>query len=192
MTNHPQQHLEILQIPMEVLAMDTVSHLPISSKCNRWGLTAICLAMFYMFAVPMKETSAENEVQAYLSGIISCKGGSVAILSDNGTEFKNKVLNDIYDLLGMKPLFSNPFHPQGNAQVENVHNVLIRTLTKFLTIVVSGRIKSLYLLVIAITYFQAAMAMNLHSSLCLDKTQQKDTCFTLRKTIGIMAPIKGK
>ena len=42
------------------------------------------------FAVPMEEKSTENVVQAYLSGILAHKGGSMAILSDNGTEFKKK------------------------------------------------------------------------------------------------------
>ena len=59
----------------------------------------------------MKEQSAENVVQAYLSGILAYKGESVAILTDNGTEFKNKVLNEECDHLGIKQLFSNLFHP---------------------------------------------------------------------------------
>ena len=37
----------------------------------------------------------------------------MAILSDNGTEFENKVLNDVCDLLGIKKLFANSFYPQG-------------------------------------------------------------------------------
>ena len=36
----------------------------------------------------MKGKFAENIVQAYLSDILSHKGRSVAILSDNGTEFR--------------------------------------------------------------------------------------------------------
>ena len=63
----------------------------------------------------MKEKSAENVVQAYLLGILAHKGGSVAILSDNGTEFKNEVLNEVCNQIGFKKLFSNPFHSQGNA-----------------------------------------------------------------------------
>ena len=80
----------------------------------------------------MKEKSTENVVQAYLSGILANKGGSVAILSDNGTELNNKLLNEVCDQLGIKRLFSKPVHPQGNAKVENVHNFLKRNLTKFL------------------------------------------------------------
>ena len=35
--------------------------------------------------------------------------------------------------LGIKHIFSNPYRPQGNSCIENVHNFLKRTLTKFLS-----------------------------------------------------------
>ena len=35
--------------------------------------------------------------------------------------------------LGIKPIFSNPYRPQDNSHIENVHNFLKRTLTKFLS-----------------------------------------------------------
>ena len=92
MVRYPEQNLEVQGIPLAALAMDTIGHLPITSNGNKWALTAICLHTSYTFTVPMKEKSAENVVQAFLSGILSHKGGSVAILSDNGKEFKNKVL----------------------------------------------------------------------------------------------------
>ena len=87
---------------MAVLEIDTLGHLPVTSKGNRWALTAICLHTSYVFTFLMKEKSAENVVQAYLSGILVHKGRSVAILSDNGTEFKNKVLNEACNQLGIK------------------------------------------------------------------------------------------
>ena len=97
---------------MAVLPMDTIGHLPVMYKGNRWALTAICLLTSYLFAVPMEERSAENVIQAYLSGILAHKSGSVAILSDNGAEFKNKVLYEECDQLGIKRLFSNSFTPE--------------------------------------------------------------------------------
>ena len=69
---------------MTVLAIDTIAHLPITSKGRRWVLTAIVLDTSYVFASLMKEKFAKNVVQAYLSGILAHKGESVAILSDNG------------------------------------------------------------------------------------------------------------
>ena len=56
----------------------------------------------------MKEKSVENVAQAYLSGILVHKGGSVAILSDNGTEFKNKAHNEACDQLGMQKVILKP------------------------------------------------------------------------------------
>ena len=85
-----------------------------------------------MLAIPMKEKSTENVVQTYLSGIVAHKGRSVAILSKNCTELKNKVLNEACNQLGIKRLYSNLFHPQGNVRVQNVHNFLKWTITKFL------------------------------------------------------------
>ena len=60
MARYAQQYVEVPQTPMTVLAMDIIGHLPITSKGNRWDLTAICLHTFYVFTVPMKEMSAEN------------------------------------------------------------------------------------------------------------------------------------
>ena len=132
---YPQQHLVIPQSPMAVLAIDTIGCLPIPSNGNRWSLTAICLHTSYMFAILMKEKSAEN-VQAYLFGILDHIGRSVAILSDNGTEVKNKVLNEVCDQLAINRLFSIPFNPQGNAKMENTHNLLRRTSPNSWTVVI--------------------------------------------------------
>ena len=65
------------------------------------------------FAVLMKEKSEENVVQAYLSGIITHKAGSIVILSYNGTKYKNTTINEACEQLGIKILLSNLFHPQG-------------------------------------------------------------------------------
>ena len=72
----------------------------------------------------MKEKSAENVIQAHLSGILAHKDGNVAILRGNVTEFKNKDVYEACDQIGIKRLFSNPFHPQSNSRIENVHNFL--------------------------------------------------------------------
>ena len=79
MARYSWQYLEVLQVPMAVIAMDIIGHLPITSNGNRWALTAIAYAVLMWFAVLMKERSAENVVQAYLSGILVPKGGSVGV-----------------------------------------------------------------------------------------------------------------
>ena len=77
-----QQHLEILKVVMTVLAMDTIGHLPVISRGHQLSLTAICMHTPYVVTVPMKEKSAGNVMQSYLSGIFAHKGGSITILSE--------------------------------------------------------------------------------------------------------------
>ena len=53
---------------------------------------------------------AENVIQTYLSDILAHKVGSVAILSDNGTEFKNKAVEQVtsLELKGYSLIHSTP------------------------------------------------------------------------------------
>ena len=124
MAKYPQHHLEILQVPVAVLAIDTTGHLPITSRGHQWALKAICMHISYVFAIPWKEKSADNVVQAYLSGIFTHKGGSIAILSANSTGLKNTALNKACEQLDIKRLFSNQFHP-GNSTTISLREHLL-------------------------------------------------------------------
>ena len=66
MAKYPQKNLEIPQVQMALVAMDTILHLPVPSRGHQWALTATCMQMSYVLAIPMKEKSAENVVIAYL------------------------------------------------------------------------------------------------------------------------------
>ena len=37
----------------------------------------------------------------------------------------------VFDSLGIKCIYSNPYYPQGNGRIENVHNFLKHTIVKF-------------------------------------------------------------
>ena len=50
---------------------------------------------------------------------------------DNGSELKHNQMNTVLKQLGIKHRYSNPYRPQCNSRIENVHNFLKRTLTKF-------------------------------------------------------------
>ena len=52
------------------------------------------------------------------------------IVSDNGTEFKNSLMDQILQQLGIKRIFSAPYHPQSNGKLEVFHKYLKPTLKK--------------------------------------------------------------
>ena len=64
---------------------------PASSKGNRFALTAVCMLTGFMFCIPLKTKHAEDVIKAYIDHICCTCGPSKKILTDNGTEFKNKL-----------------------------------------------------------------------------------------------------
>ena len=124
--HHPQLHLEIPKVPFACIAIDTIDKLLTTSSGNSYALTYIDLLTSYIIAVPIANKAAELVIEPYLSGILSRTGASMVCLSDNRAELKNSQMNTILKQLGIKHIFLNPYRPQGNSRIENVHNFLKR------------------------------------------------------------------
>ena len=52
------------------------------------------------------------------------------ILSDNGTGFKNSLMDQVLQQLGIDRIFSAPYHPQSNGKLDVFHKYLKPTLKK--------------------------------------------------------------
>ena len=77
------------------------------------------------------DKSAPVVVQAYLKNVHHLFGPSRKILSDNGSEFKNQLLETVAQELGIKhKVYSPPFHPQSNRWIEGFHVFLKACLAK--------------------------------------------------------------
>ena len=63
---------------------------------------------------------------------VYCKyGGSLKILSDNGTEFKNKLMEEVSKELGVEyKVYSPPYRPQSNGRIESFHYFLKACIAK--------------------------------------------------------------
>ena len=44
---------------------------------------------------------------------------------------KNEQLMSMFNSLGIKCIYSNPYYPKGNSRIENVNNFLRHTIAKF-------------------------------------------------------------
>ena len=102
--------------PMQFISMDLIGefHLPTSRK-HRYALTVMCMLTGYVFCIPLKTKTAEEVTQVYIEHVYSRFGGSLKILSDNGTEFKNKIYEQVAKELGVEhKLYMLPYHPASN------------------------------------------------------------------------------
>ena len=117
-------HLGIAKIPFYTICLDTIGRLPTMSKGNCYALTSMDFLKSYLITVPMKSKSADEVTMAYLKKILPISSCSVYILQDNGAEFRNKQLVDIFKSLGIKPIYSSPYYPCSNGKLKNSHNCI--------------------------------------------------------------------
>ena len=106
-------HFDVPTFPMQFISMDLIGEFhPPTTKNNRYALTVICMLMGYIFCVPLKTKTAEEVIQAYIDNIYSKFGGSMKILSHNGTKFKNKIFAQVAKELGVVHKLYTPPHIQ--------------------------------------------------------------------------------
>ena len=96
--------------PVDFICMDLIGEFhPPTSHGHRYALTAVFMLTGFTWCILLKTKTAEEVSKAYLDHIYSNFGGSVKIMMDNGTEFKNKLFKEIRHRIF--------FHPFATIQV---------------------------------------------------------------------------
>ena len=89
----------------------------------------------FTWCIPLKSKKADKVAKAYLDHIYSLFGGSIKILTDNGTEFKNQLFKEVVSKLGMEfSIHSPPYRPQSNGKIEGFHRFLKACIAKHINI----------------------------------------------------------
>ena len=118
-------------LPMQFICMDLVGPIhPPSSRGNRYVLTVIDMLTGFTIAVPIPDKNATMVCKAYRDNVYCVFGGSSRILTDNGTEFKNREMKAICDELGVKQIFSPAYTPQSNGRLEGWHRFFKACIAK--------------------------------------------------------------
>ena len=118
-------------MPMEFTSMDLVGRLSKTSSGHEYVLTVICMLTGYVFCIPLKTETAEEIVDKYLTHVTFTFGNSRKILSDNGTEFKNTLFEEVAKQLGVeRKIYSPVYRPQANGQIKGFHKFLKECISK--------------------------------------------------------------
>ena len=116
---------------MEFICMDLVGPIhPPSSRGNKYVLTVKDMLTGFTIAVPIKNKNAETICEAYRDNVYCIFGRSSRMLTDNGSEFKNKEMHEICDTLGLKHIFSPVYTPQSNGCLEGWHRFFKACIAK--------------------------------------------------------------
>ena len=124
-------HFDSPDLLMEFICMDLVGPIhPPSSRGNKYVLTVIDMLTGFTIAVPIKNKNAETICDAYRDNIYCVFGGNSRMLTDNGSEFKNKEMQEVCDTLGLKHIFSPVYTPQSNGRLEGWHRFFKACIAK--------------------------------------------------------------
>ena len=128
---YSKYNFEAEPAPMKFISMDLIGEFHLSSKQNRYALTVICMFTGYSFCIPIPNKKAEMVLKAYMDHVYCKYGGSFKILSDNGMEFKNKLMEEVSKELGVEyKVYSPPYRPQSNGRIESFHYFLKTCIAK--------------------------------------------------------------
>ena len=125
-------HFDITTFPMQLISMDLIGEFhPPTSRKHRYALTVICMLTDYVFCFPLKTKAAEEVIQAYIDNVYSKFGGSLKMLSNNGTQFKNKIFEQVAKELELEyKLYTPPYHRASNGGIEGFHTFLKACIAK--------------------------------------------------------------
>ena len=106
--------------PGDLLQVDFVGKLPESG-----GFTHILTARYvfpkYLFAIPLRNTSAPNVAKQLFHLFMRTSYIPKTVLSDMGTAFTAKVMTELSKLLEMTMQYATVKHPQTVGSVERTH-----------------------------------------------------------------------
>ena len=127
---YPLQMTEIPNKPFDKIAIDLITDCETSTSGNKHILTIIDHLTGWPEAFPIPDKSADTIVTTLIKHYLPVHMCPRYILSDNGTEFKNSLMNQVLEQLGIDRIFSAPYHLQSNGKLEVFHKYLKPTLKK--------------------------------------------------------------
>jgi transposase InsO family protein/predicted aspartyl protease len=115
------------------LHIDLTGPHPSSRQGSVYILTAIDAFSRFLFCVPLKNKNALTVATALVEHVFLPHGSYRSMVSDQGREFCNEVLDSVAKLLGIQKLRTTTYRPSANGRVERVHRTLNGLLSKIIS-----------------------------------------------------------
>jgi hypothetical protein len=119
----PMQEMDQVNFPFEKVGIDTCGMYPTSYSGNKYMLTIVDLYSGWpeFYAIPDK--SAATIARIIIDEFIPRHSCPLHLLSDNGSEFCNEIVDEICKEMNVLRLRTSRYHPASNGKTERVHRV---------------------------------------------------------------------
>jgi transposase InsO family protein len=98
--------------------------MPETPRNNRWILVLTDHFTRWQDALPIPDSTASVVAQALDSRVFCYFGILEQLHSDQGSQFKSALMQELCRLWGVKKTRTTPYHPQGNGMVERQNRTL--------------------------------------------------------------------
>ncbi len=113
--------------PFECVSIDLLQ-LPPSHQGSKYVVVMVDMFSRYVILAPIKEKTARAVAHAIVSKLICEHSAPRVLLSDNGAEFRNGVLEEICRQFGITQTFTATYHPASNGLVERANRKILEIL----------------------------------------------------------------
>ena len=107
--HYPLQMMEIPDRPFDKIAIDLIMECNTSTSGNKHILTIIDHLTGWPEAFPIPDKTVDTIVSTFINEYLPLHMCPWYILLDNGTEFKNSLMDQVLQQLGIDRIFSAPY-----------------------------------------------------------------------------------
>ncbi|CAF3051325.1 unnamed protein product [Rotaria sp. Silwood2] len=97
---------------------------PTSQRGNKYIISLTDVLSKFVVTKAVRDNTAQTAVRFIKEDIITKFGTPHCILTDNGTHFTSSLTNELFKCIGTTHLYSTPYHPQTNGQVERYNSTM--------------------------------------------------------------------
>lgn len=125
-----QQYPEVA-LPLDRVHMDLTGELPMTNQKNKYILVVKDFKTKFTWLYPIPNKEKETIVDLIVTKFIAEWGTPKLLVSDKGTEFKNKHMKEVTDLLKIQKINTTPSNPRSNGLVEQHNSTMKDMLSHF-------------------------------------------------------------
>lgn len=120
------------QKPFDIVTIDTIGPFSMSEQGNTYAVTLICHLTKYLVSMPIPNKEAKTVAKALIDNFVLIYGPMREIVTDAGSEYKNKTLDELCQMLHIILLHSTAYHHETVGIIERNHRTLNEYLRTYL------------------------------------------------------------
>lgn len=113
--------------------MDLMGPFCETNNGQQWILMMVDYMMKWPIAVPLPDKKAKTMAKAFVKQLMCTHGAPECLLSDQGCEFLNNVLQRVNNNLHIHKLQTSVYHPQTDGLIKQFNSTLQHMLSMYIT-----------------------------------------------------------